>query len=80
MSTDNQPQILARWEKCPVCGRMNKILVGTTLPMGVAAIDVCMDCGCLYAIGVYRGEARVEVQKSPPPGFKPGPMPPMSRG
>jgi len=59
---------------------MSKILVGTTVPMGVAAIDVCLGCGCIYAIEASRGNARIEVQQMPPPGFRPGSMPPMGRG
>lgn len=117
--TNNKQQIIAEYDKCPVCGstrrfaeevaqeqrekglmgeglkfgiyqmagpildpsKVNQMLVGTKIPTVSALVDVCLDCGCLYAVRLERGEVplrAVVAQPSPgqPPGFMPPGMPP----
>jgi len=50
--------------------KASQILVGTRVPAVFVLLDVCMDCGTLYAVRLERGEAALQgVQRLP--GFMP---------
>jgi len=52
--------------------RTNKMLVGSKVPVILALLDVCLDCGALYAVRLERGEVPLRaVVAQPPPGFIP---------
>jgi len=56
-----------------------KMILGTKVPTVRAVIDVCLDCGAVYAVRLERGEASLtnvvaRPKMGPPPG--PGFMPP----
>jgi len=59
---------------------VSKFLVGSKVPTIRVTIDVCLDCGTIYAVRLERGEAslRAVVAQPPqgqPPGFPPGMSP-----
>ena len=61
--------------------KITQVLVGTKVPTVSALLDVCMKCGCLYAVRLERGEATLRgTLAPPPPGQSPGPMLPGLRG
>ena len=52
--------------------RVNKMLVGTKIPTVTALLDVCLDCGTIYAVRLERGEVPLgAVVAQPPPGQPP---------
>lgn len=62
--------------------KVNQMLVGTKVPTVSALLDVCLDCGTIYAVRLEKGEVPLKaVVAKPPPGQPPpGFMPPMSMG
>jgi hypothetical protein len=57
--------------------KVTQMLVGTKIPTASALLDVCMDCGTIYAVRLERGEVSLgAVVSQPPPGQPPGFMPP----
>lgn len=58
--------------------KVNQMLLETMVPVTLALLDVCMDCGCVYAIRLERQEIPLgDIIKSPPgamtpPGFTMG--------
>ena len=55
--------------------RVNKMLVGTKVPTATALLDVCLDCGNVYAVRLERGEVPLKgiiaQPGQPPPGIMP---------
>ena len=39
--------------------------IGARVPAATVATDVCMNCGCVYAVELHRQEARLEAIKMP---------------
>ena len=46
--------------------------IGTGAPSITTATEVCMDCGCVYAVMVITGKAEKTLAKEPPKIFLPG--------
>ena len=57
--------------------KVNQMLVGTKVPVVSALVDVCMDCGMIFAVRLVRGEKSLQAVQMPPlpPGSS---LPPMS--
>lgn len=49
-----------------------KIPIGSTIPVFVIPLEVCLDCGCLYAIKLVRAEAKKTVPLGPQMKIPPG--------
>ena len=47
-----------------------QIPIGSVIPGFHIALDICMDCGALYAIELIRLDAKVSVMPPPPPRGK----------
>jgi hypothetical protein len=61
--------------------KVNQMLVGTKVPTVSALLDVCMDCGTIYAVRLERGEVPLRmVVAQPPPGQPPFMPPGMLKG
>jgi hypothetical protein len=59
--------------------KVNKMLVGSKVPVILALLDVCLDCGALYAVRLERSEVPLRVVVAqPPPGQPPGFIPPFA--
>lgn len=62
--------------------KVNQMLVGTKIPTISALVDVCLDCGTIYAVRLERGEVPLRAVVAqpppgqPPPGFIPPGIPP----
>lgn len=92
-------ELLAEFDKCPVCGSPNRlmesllgeneggatpclllmssvaanprvpVLIGSVVPVGIAIVDACLDCGVIYAPKLIKGEAKAGMgppQQTPP--------------
>src|SRR4030042_720953 len=46
-------------------------LVGTTLPGFIIIVDICMDCGCVYASKIERLEGMIKPEPITPAGALP---------
>jgi len=61
--------------------KVNQMLVGTKVPTVSVLLDVCMDCGTIYAVRLERGEVPLRmVVAQPPPGQPPFMPPGMIKG
>jgi len=60
--------------------KVNQMLVETMVPETFALLDVCMDCGCVYAIRLERQERPLGDIIQPLPGAKPPPGFTMGKG
>ena len=54
--------------------KMSKMVIGTKIPAFDATLDICIDCGTVYAVRLIRSEAMLQVQMGKskfqmPPGF-----------
>lgn len=58
--------------------KVNQMLVGTKVPIISALLDICMECGTLYAVRLERGDAPLSAIMAQPRGQPPF-MPPMAR-
>ena len=47
--------------------KVSQMLVGTMVPTVTALIDVCLDCGAIYAVRLERGEIPLGVVAAKPP-------------
>ena len=47
--------------------KVSQMLVGTMIPTVAALIDVCLDCGTIYAVRLERGEVPLRVVVAKPP-------------
>jgi len=59
--------------------KISQMLVGTKVPIISALLDVCMDCGTLYAVRLERGEASLSAIMAQPRGQPPFMPPGMAR-
>ena len=49
-----------------------KIPIGSKVPSYVICLDACVDCGCIYAVKLSRGEAQKTVPLGPNMKIPPG--------
>jgi len=50
----------------------SKVLIGSTVPGFIIHTDICMDCGCVYAVSITRIEGEIKATLPPPrPGKNP---------
>lgn len=47
--------------------KVNQLLVGTRIPTVTALLDVCLDCGTVYAVRLERDETSLRAVMSQPP-------------
>jgi len=47
--------------------------IGSKVPAFQIATDICMECGCIYAVGLAAGEGTIKAEQLPP--FTPAELP-----
>lgn len=53
--------------------KISQTLVGAKVPVVTALLDVCMDCGTIYAVRLERGEVPLRAVVAQPPKGQPPP-------